>query len=189
MTWRCSLTSNLRQGALIFVGFHNIFLFWLQALLWEGPGIFVGKNASKCQKKVQFGPPFLLEGWMTLLWGGRIFRGTTSCALFVWKMSFEIPIFCLDKLINSCQGWELFVQEFWTGLKLYSQSSTVFQKNAMKMKMLFSIQPNDLGFWCIQLMHSNFEFSDAPDPKCLGAPRALLVFWSKKFFQRLASLP
>jgi len=121
MTWRCSLTSNLRQGALIFVGFHNIFLFWLQALLWEGPGIFVGKNASKCQKKVQFGPPFLLEGWMTLLWGGRIFQGSTSCALFVWKMSFEIPIFCLNKLINSCQGWELFVQEFWTGLKLYFQ--------------------------------------------------------------------
>ena len=139
-----------------------------------------GKKCLKMSKKVQFGPPFLLEGWMTLLWGGRIFQGSTSCALFVWKMSFEIPIFCLDKLINSCQGWELFVQEFWTGLKLYSQSSTVFQKNAMKMKMLFSIQPNDLGFWCIQLMHSNFEFSDAPDPKCLGAPRALLVFWSKK---------
>ena len=111
----------------------------------------------------------------------EIFPGSTSCALFVWKMSFEIPIFCLDKLINSCTKSE----SFWA--RNLERSKTVFpilysfsKKNAMKMKMLFSIQPNDLGFWCIQLMHSNFEFSDAPDPKCLGAPRALLVFWSKK---------
>ena len=118
--------------------------------------------------------------WLTLLWGGPIFPRATSCALFFVKNALWNTYFCLKKLINSSQDWELFVQELWNGLKLYPQTSTVFQKNAIKMKMLFSIQPNDLGFWCIQLMHSNFEFSDAPDPKCLGAPRALLVFWSKK---------
>ena len=102
-----------------------------------------------------------------------------------------VPFLCekcpLRYLFFAWTSWSILVpslrafgQEIWNGLKLYSQSSTVFQKNAIKMKMLFSIQPNDLGFWCIQLMHSNFEFSDAPDPKCLGAPRALLVFWSKK---------
>ena len=36
-----------------------------------------------------------------------------------------------------------------------------------------------------KLMHSNFEFSDAPDPKCLCAPRALLVFWSKKILSEI----
>ena len=150
MTWRCSLTSSIRPSALIFVGFHNIFLFWLQALLWEGQG-YLWEKMPQNVKKSSIWFPFLAQG---IEWRcfevGEFFQGLLPVPCFLWKMPFEIPIFCLNKLINSCQDWELFVQELWNGLKLCSQTSTVFQKNAIKMKMLFSIQLNDLGFWCIQ---------------------------------------
>ena len=132
-------------------------------------------------KKVQFGPPFLLEGLndVALRWT-NFSRVYFLCPVFCEKCPLKCLFFAWTSWSILVPSLRAFGQEIWNGLKLYSQSSTVFQKNAMKMKMLFSIQPNDLGFWCIQLMHSNFEFSDAPDPKCLGAPRALLVFWSKK---------
>ena len=103
--------------------FNNIFPFlWLQALFWEGPGIFVDKKCLKMSKKVQFGPPFLLEDWMTLLWGGRNFSRVYFLCPFCVKNVLWDTYFLLGQADQFLyQVWELFVQEFWTGLKLYSQ--------------------------------------------------------------------
>ena len=154
--------------------FHNIFLFWHQALVWEGQG-YLWKSASKVSKKVQFGTLFLALGidWRCF-WGGLIFPGLLPVTCFLWKMPFWNTYFCLKKLINSSQDCELFVQELLERSKnCIPKSSTVFQKNAIKMKMLFSKQPNELGFLMHpKLMHQILNFSDAPDKKCLCAPRA-----------------
>ena len=120
MTWRCSLTSNLRQGALIFVGFHNIFLFWLQALLWEGQG-YLWEKMPQNVKKSSIWSPFLARG---IEWRcfevDEFFQGLLPVPCFLWKMSFEMPIFCLDKLINSCTKSE----SFWA--RNLERSKTVF---------------------------------------------------------------
>ena len=138
-------------------------------------------------KKSSIWFPFLAQG---IEWRcfevGEFFQGLLPVPCFLWKMPFEIPIFCLNKLINSCQDWELFVQELWNGLKLCSQTSTVFQKNAIKMKMLFSIQPNDLGFWCIQnwcIQILNFLMHQIQNVWVHLGP--FWFFGPKKFFQRL----
>ena len=139
MIWRCSLTSKSPTECTDFCRFLTIYSPFYGSRLYfgKGQGYLWIKNASKCQKKFNLVPLSCSRIEWRCFEVDEIFPGSTSCALFVWKMSFEIPIFCLNKLINSCQGWELFVQEFWTGLKLYSQTSTVFKKMPWKWKCCF----------------------------------------------------
>ena len=154
--------------------FFTIYSFFGSRLYYGRTRDICGKMPQNVKKRVQFGSPILLKGLNDVCFEvGKFFQGLLPVPCFLWKMPFEMPIFCLSKLINSCQDWELFVQELWNGLKLYSQTSTVFQKNAIKMKMLFSRQPNELGFWCIQNWCTQIlNFSGAPGQKCLCAPRA-----------------
>ena len=153
---------------------HNIFLVWHQALVWEGQD-YLWKSASKVSKKVQFGTLFLALGidWRCF-WGGLIFPGLLPVTCFLWKMPFWNTYFCLKKLINSSQDCELLCKNFWNGLKtVFPNPLQFFRKNAIKIKMLFSKQPNELGFLMHpKLMHQILNFSDAPDKKCLCAPRA-----------------
>ena len=133
MTWRCSLTSNLRQGALIFVGFHNIFLFWLQALFWKGPGIFVGKKCLKMSKKSSIWSPFLARGLndVALRWT-NFSRVYFLCPFCVKKCPLRYLFFAWTSWSILVPSLRAFGQEIWNGLKLYSQSSTVFQKKCHK---------------------------------------------------------
>ena len=81
-----------------------------------------GKKCLKMSKKVQFGPPFLLEGLndVALRWTNfsRVYFLCPFCVKNVlWDTYFLLGQ--ADQFLY--QVWELFVQEFWTGLKLYSQ--------------------------------------------------------------------
>ena len=174
MAWRCSLNFKYPTECANIRRLHNIFLVWHQALVWEGQD-YLWKSASKVSKKVQFGTLFLALGidWRCF-WGGLIFPGLLPVTCFLWKMPFWNTYFCLKKLINSSQDCELLCKNFWNGLKtVFPNPLQFFRKNAIKIKMLFSKQPNELGFLMHpKLMHQILNFSDAPDKKCLCAPRA-----------------
>ena len=192
MTWRCSLTSNLRPSALIFVGFHNIFLFWLQALLWEGPGIFVGKNASKCQKKVQLVPLSCSRVEWRCFEVDEFFKGLLPVPFLCEKCPFfEIPMFAWKSWSILLPRLRAFCARIWNWFKTVFPTSTVFKKMpwaVLLLKNAVFFTAKWLRIWCIQMMHSNFEFTDAPDPEVSGCTWDPVDFWSK-FFQRLAVLP
>ena len=109
---------------------------------------------------------------MFLRWAD--FSRATSCDLFFVKNALLKYLFLLEEADQFFSRLRAIVQELLERSKnCIPKSSTVFQKNAIKMKMLFSKQPNELGFLMHpKLMHQILNFSDAPDKKCLCAPRA-----------------
>ena len=153
---------------------HNIFLVWHQALVWEGQD-YLWKSASKVSKKISIWYPFSCSrDWLTLFLRWADFSRATSCDLFFVKNALLKYLFLLEEADQFFSRLRAIVQELLERSKnCIPKSSTVFQKNAIKMKMLFSKQLNELGFLMHpKLMHQILNFSDAPDKKCLCAPRA-----------------
>ena len=74
--------------------FSQYIPFLAPGFIMGGPGIFVGKNASKCQKKVQFGSLFLLEGLndVALRWA-NFSRGYFLCPVFCEKCPLKYLFF------------------------------------------------------------------------------------------------
>ena len=135
-------------------------------------------------KKSSIWSPFLARGLndVALRWT-NFSRDYFLCPFCVKNVLF-LRYLCLlgkaDQFFS--QGWELFVQEFGTGLKLCSQPPQFSKKcheqfYCKKFAVFFTAKW--LRIWCIQMMHSNFEFTDAPDPEVSGCTWDPVVFWSK----------
>ena len=165
MTWRCSLTSSIRPSALIFVGFHNIFLFWLQALLWEGQGYLWEKMPQNVKKKFNLVPFSCSRDWMTLLWGGRIFPGATSCALFFVKNALWNTYFLLEQADQFLSRLRAICARTLERSKTVFPNLYSFSKKCHKNENAVNTAKWLRILMHPKLMHPNFEFSDAPDSK------------------------
>jgi len=133
------------------------------------------EKCLKSVKKSSIWYPFSCSrDWLTLFLRWADFSRATSCDLFFVKNALLKYLFLLEEADQFFSRLRAIVQELLERSKnCIPKSSTVFQKNAIKIKMLFSKQPNELGFLMHpKLMHQILNFSDAPDKKCLCAPRA-----------------
>ena len=131
MIWRGSRTSKSPTECTDFCRFLTIYSPFYGSRLYfgKGQGYLWKKNASKCQKS-SIWSPFLLEDWVTLLlrWT-KFFRVYFLCPFCVKNVLFWDTYFLLGQADQFLyQGWELFVQEFGTGLNLYSQPLQISKK-------------------------------------------------------------
>ena len=139
--------------------------------------------ASKCHFLLNFVLFSCIEVWNDFaFWGGLIFRvNFPKCALFCVKMS----VFEISRLLGRgdqpfCQVWELFCKKLETGYKLWSLPpqfkkmlcADLLQFFVFCWKMLFSLQPNNLGpevpnwciHWCTQNLNSMMHPLMHPGP-------------------------
>ena len=195
MIWRGSRTSKSPTECTDYVGFSQIYSPFYDSRLNFGKGQGFLWKIMPQNVTLKFNlVPFLARGlkWRCF-WGGRDFSGSIFNFLpFLCEKCPFLRYLCLLGKVDQffSQGWELFVQEIGTGLKLCSQPPQFSKKchEQFYCKNAVFSTAKWLRIWCIQMMHSNFEFTDAPDPEVSGCTWDPVVFWSK-FFQRLAALP
>ena len=137
-------------------------------------------------KKVQFGPPFLLEGLndVALRWT-NFSRDYFLCPFCVKNVLWD-TYFLLGQADQFLPRLRAFCARILDWSKTVFPILYSFSKKCHKNENAVFNTAKWLGILMHpKLMHSKFEFSDAPDPKCLCAPRALLVFWSKKILSEI----
>ena len=138
MIWRCSLTSKSPTECTDFCRFLTIYSPFYGSRLYFGKGQgYLWKKMPQNVKKSSIWSPFLLEDWMTLLWGGQNFSRVYFLCPFCVKNVLWDTYFLLEQADQFLSRLRAICARILDWSKTVFPTCTVFKKMPWKWKCCF----------------------------------------------------